>query len=191
MKEIPSLNALSELLRNEKKVYLLLWKKGAEQSECAFKALASASAHHPEISVLSADVSFVRDIHPEYGITSVPTLLQFEDKELKNIYKGCHQESFFKGMLEEAVYLAKIAESGKPQKSVTVYSTPTCTWCNTLKQWLRKNHVSYHDIDISRDENAAKELVRRSGQQGVPQTEINGQIVVGFDQTKLKQLLEI
>jgi glutaredoxin-like YruB-family protein len=191
MKEILSLNALTDLLEKEKKAYLLLWKKGAEQSECAHKALAAAAEQHPDLAVYSADTSLVRDIHPAYGITSVPTLLQFDGKELKNVYKGCHQESFFKGMLEEAVYQVKIAESGKPQKSVTVYSTPTCSWCNTLKQWLRKNHVSYHDIDISRDENAAKELVRRSGQQGVPQTEINGQIVVGFDQTKLKQLLEL
>ncbi len=46
-------------------------------------------------------------------------------------------------------------------------------------------------MDISRDEKAAQNLVRRSGQQGVPQTDINGRIVVGFDQAKLDELLEI
>jgi glutaredoxin len=56
---------------------------------------------------------------------------------------------------------------------------------------LRQNRISFTDIDISHDEKAAQNLVRRSGQQGVPQTEINGQIVVGFDQPKLKKLLEI
>ncbi|MBA4410258.1 MAG: NrdH-redoxin [Odoribacter sp.] len=74
---------------------------------------------------------------------------------------------------------------------VTVYSTPTCSWCNTLKSWLKQNNISFRDVDVSRDEKAAQDLVRRSGQQGVPQTEINGQIVVGFDQQRLKQLLEI
>jgi len=46
-------------------------------------------------------------------------------------------------------------------------------------------------VDVSREQNAAEVLVRRSGQQGVPQTDINGQIVVGFNQQRLKELLEI
>jgi glutaredoxin-like YruB-family protein len=191
MKTITSLSELRDILDQHRKVYLLLWKQGSEQSECAFKAYSEASAKHPEMMAMAADVSVVNDIHPAFGINSAPSLLQFEDKELKNVWKGCHQENFFGAMFEEAVYQAKIRESGKPSKSVTVYSTPTCSWCNTLKQWLRKNHIPYSEIDVSRDERAAQELVRRSGQQGVPQTEINGQIVVGFDQTKLRQLLEI
>jgi glutaredoxin-like YruB-family protein len=76
-------------------------------------------------------------------------------------------------------------------KRVTVYSTPTCSWCNTLKAWLQKNNIRYSDVDVSRDQNAAEALVRRTGQQGVPQTDINGQIVVGFNQQRLKELLEI
>lgn len=191
MKEIKSHTELTNELADHSKLYLLLWKSGAELSQCAFEGLRSASMAHPEIAVLSADVGEVRDIHQAYGVTSAPSLLQFEDGKLKNVIKGCHQGSFFHSLLEEAVYQAKAAEEGKPAKSVTVYTTPTCTWCNTLKQWLRKNHVNYHEIDVSRDERAAQDLVRKTGQQGVPQTEINGQIVVGFDQVRLKQLLEI
>ncbi len=191
MKEIFSLRELQEILAHDKKTYILLWKKGSELSECAYAALKNASDKHPEIMTFSADVGLVRDIHEVYGISSAPALLQFDGPELKNVLKGCHQESFFSSLLEEAIYQSQTKESGVPAKSVTVYSTPTCSWCNTLKQWLRKNHVSYADVDISKDERAAQDLVRRSGQQGVPQTEINGQIVVGFDQPKLKQLLEI
>jgi glutaredoxin-like YruB-family protein len=191
MKEIASFSDLQTMLKEHNKIYLLLWKKGSDQSDCAFQSIGSAAGKHPEIMVASADVSQVRDIHGVFNITSAPTLLQFDGGELKNVWKGCHQESFFIALFEEAVYQAQVKESGKPAKSVTVYSTPTCSWCNTLKQWLKKNHVAFSDIDISRDERAAQDLVRRSGQQGVPQTEINGQIVVGFDQTKLKQLLEL
>lgn len=191
MISITTLEELQSRLGESGRTYLLLWKSGSEQSECAFKALSEVSARHPEIPVFTADVVSVRDIHPRYGITSVPTLLQFEGRELKNALKGCHAEGFFAAIFEEAVYQAAISESGKPAKSVTVYSTPTCTWCNTLKQWLRKNHIPYTDIDVSRDENAARELVRKTGQQGVPQTDIDGQIVIGFDQVRLKQLLEI
>jgi len=78
-----------------------------------------------------------------------------------------------------------------PQKNVTVYSTPTCTWCNTLKGYLRKNHIRFRDVDVSRDQRMAEELVRKSGQQGVPQTEIDGQIIVGFDKQRINTLLGI
>ncbi|GAB4457772.1 MAG: hypothetical protein Fur0028_12200 [Bacteroidales bacterium] len=56
---------------------------------------------------------------------------------------------------------------------------------------MRKNGIPFSDIDVSRDQHAAQELVQRTGQQGVPQTEINGQWVIGFDQKRLKELLEI
>ena len=191
MIEIDSNTDLQESLKESGKAFLLLWKKGSEQSECARKGFNAASEKHPEIMSFAADVTVVRDIHEKYGVTSVPALLQFDGKAIRNVIKGCHPESFYTGLLEEAVYQIIAKESSKPAKNVTVYSTPTCTWCNTLKQWLKKNHISYSDIDVSRDEHAARELVSRTGQQGVPQTEINGQIVVGFDQAKLKQLLEI
>ena len=191
MKTIESITELTGILRQSKKSYILLWKKGSEQSECAFSSFSKAAAGHPDILTGTVDVSTVKDIHGKYGIATVPTLMQFAGEELKNVIRGCHQESYFRTMLEEASWHASVSESGKPAKSVTVYTTPTCSWCTTLKQWLRKNHVPYSEVDVSRDENAAKELVRRSGQQGVPQTDINGRIVVGFDQVKLKQLLEL
>jgi glutaredoxin-like YruB-family protein len=191
MKELHSGKELQNGLAEGTRSYLLLWKQGSEQSECALKACAVASSTHPGIPVFTAEVTAVRDIHGAYGISTVPSLLLFEGHTLKNVFKGCHGQEFYTALLEEAVYRARADEAGVPPKSVTVYSTPTCTWCNTLKQWLRKNHVPYTDIDVSRDERAAQELVRRTGQQGVPQTDINGQIVVGFDQARLKQLLEI
>jgi glutaredoxin-like YruB-family protein len=72
-----------------------------------------------------------------------------------------------------------------------VYSSPLCSWCNTLKSYLRKNRIRFTDIDISRDKRAADELVKRSGQMSTPQTDINGEIIVGFDKNKINKLLEI
>jgi len=117
--------------------------------------------------------------------------LVFEERELRNVIKACQTEEYYKNLLKKSFYVANLDTDEKPSKNVTVYSTPTCSWCNTLKTWLDKNGVRYKDVDISRDQNAAQELVRRSGQQGVPQTDINGRIVVGFDQNKLKELLDI
>jgi glutaredoxin-like YruB-family protein len=191
MKTITSFSEWSTSLNGAGKHYLLLWKSGSEQSECANRNFRVAWESHPEIPAATADVSTVRDIHGVYGIASVPSLLVFEEGKLQNVFKGCHDESFFRAMLEEAAYHASAREGGAREKQVTIYTSPTCSWCNTLKQWLRKNHVHYHEIDVSRDTEAANDLVRRSGQMGVPQTDINGQIVVGFDQLKLRQLLEI
>ena len=72
-----------------------------------------------------------------------------------------------------------------------MYSTPTCTWCTTLKSYLDQKQIRYREINVASDTSAAEAMVRKSGQQGVPQTEINGQMIVGFDKIRINQLLEI
>ena len=81
--------------------------------------------------------------------------------------------------------------TGVVQKRVTVYSTPACSWCNTLKSFLKERKVQFRDIDVSLDQKAAEQMVNKSGQQGVPQTEIDGQIIVGFDKKRIDSLLEL
>jgi len=187
-------NSQSDFLRKvskRKRSFLLLYKPDSEQSICAFQNIENVTRELRESEFFSADVSVVKDIHVNYGVTTVPSLLVFENNKLTGVIKGCHDSNYYKALTENALFTALINEDSKPARRVTVYSTPTCSWCNTLKTWLQKNNVKYSDIDISRDQKAADELVRRSGQQGVPQTEINGSIVVGFDQPRLKELLGI
>ena len=188
---INSHNELINSLKEFDKSYLLLYKDGSEQSDCAFQNLNKISEEVEDIGLFSANVATVRDIHTEYGVTTVPSLLGFEKSSYKNLIKGCHDGNYLKAVFESAVYSAKMKKEGKTPKSVTVYSTPSCSWCNTIKLYLRKNKIPFRDVDVSRDESAAQAMVRKSGQQGVPQTEINGRIVVGFDQKKLNELLEI
>ena len=73
--------------------------------------------------------------------------------------------------------------------NVTVYTTPTCPYCNMVKQFLTQRGIQFIEKDVSVDQAAAMEMVRRTGQQGVPVTEINGQFVVGFDRAGLENLL--
>lgn len=191
MTEISSYNQLSELAGKSKKAYLLLWKRGSDLSESAFRNLSEASHAQTEVQVFTADVSVVRDIHPVFGITSVPALLELSEGKLTNVIKGSHDTAFYKALLDDAFFRSIPADDSKPARSVTVYTTPTCSWCNALKSWLRKNRIAFREVDVSRDERMAQELVRKSGQMGVPQTEIDGQIVVGFNQARLKELLGI
>jgi glutaredoxin-like YruB-family protein len=189
--EVNSLPELQQKIGNEKRSFLLIYKQGSEQSEKAYKNLAEAATDVSDIGIFTADVNRVRDIHPAYSITSAPSLLEFKGDVLKNAYKGAHDPSYYLGLFENAVYVAKAEKAGKTVKQVTVYTTPTCSWCNTLKSYLNKNKIRYSEVDVSKDESAAQEMVRRSGQQGVPQTLISGEMVVGFDKAKINRLLEI
>lgn len=72
---------------------------------------------------------------------------------------------------------------------VIVYSTPTCPYCSAAKRYLRERQVNFYDVDVSRDTRAAAEMVRKSGQQGVPVLDINGNIIVGFDRRRIDTAL--
>jgi glutaredoxin 3 len=76
-------------------------------------------------------------------------------------------------------------------KKVTVYSTPTCPYCIRAKQFLKTNNVVFADIDVSADPAKADEMIQKSGQMGVPVLDIEGEIIVGFDQDKIKETLGI
>ncbi|MDY0255277.1 MAG: glutaredoxin domain-containing protein, partial [Tenuifilaceae bacterium] len=99
--------------------------------------------------------------------------------------------NYYKALFDDALYVVDTKNEETPQKSVTVYSTPTCSWCNTLKAHLRKHRIRFTDIDVSRNQSAADEMVRRSGQRGVPQTDIGGEMIVGFNQARINELLNI
>ena len=192
MKNIGSYHELQDISKTGFRTFLLLTKPGSEQCDCAQSKLEGLeTGEGKNMELLVADVSKVRDIHEKYGINSVPSLLIFEKGEFTNVVKGCQSAEFYKSLLDNANAQASRAASGRKQKRVRVYSTPTCSWCNTLKGFLRKHGIPFTDIDVSRDYQAATEMMRRSGQQGVPQTEIDGQIVVGFNQKRLQELLEI
>ncbi|MFC2124299.1 glutaredoxin domain-containing protein [Bacteroidota bacterium] len=189
VEQVNSYAELTEKIKNIRNAYLLLYKEGSDQSECAKRNIVEVASSNKDAKIFLANVAEVRDIHPEYSITSVPSMLEFEKGNFKNTIKGCHQKDFYQNLLDHIIFEAKAAE--RPQKRVTVYTTPSCPWCTTVKNYLRKNGVRYSEVDVASDQNAAQNMVSKSGQQGVPQTEVDGKMVIGFDQTKLNQLLEI
>lgn len=191
VREVTSLKSLQDELKAADKSFLLLYKKNADVSECALNAFIKASSPNDAIKTLCVDVSQIRDIHPVYDINSVPTLIEFDRERPKNVIKGCQTEAYYQSLLKKNFFAAEKAQEAKPQKRVTVYSTPTCSWCTTLKRYFDENGVKYTDIDVSKDQKRAEEMVKRSGQQGVPQTDINGTMIVGFDKNRINILLGI
>ncbi len=191
MKEVESHKDFKSQIGTAEKYFLLLFKKGSEISDCAFKNIEAAFTQTKGLKLLFANVAVTTDIHKNYGITTVPALIEFFEGAVKNVYKGCSESVIYKNIFEESVYFQEAEKNKSSQKNVTVYSTPSCIWCNTLKSYLRQHKVLFTDLDISRDENAAQELVRRSGQMGVPQTEIGGEMIVGFNKARINELLSL
>lgn len=191
MKQVSSLPELKSLTQSNEKVWLLLYKKGSEQSDCAFDNFSKIERNEKSEVLCSANVNEVRDIHLEFKITSVPSMLYFEKDGLKNVIKGCHKPEQFNAIFDKSAFVAVSSSNEKPRKNVVVYTTPTCSWCTTIKRHLQENGIQYREVNVAADQKAAEEMVRKSGQQGVPQTEINGQIIVGFDKTRINLLLGI
>lgn len=170
--------------------FLLLYKGGSEQSDCALKRIHELKGDK-SYTIFTADVNSVRDIHTHYQVTSAPSLVVFNRGKVVNIVKGCQTRSAYDSIISGRE-IGSVADGGEMKKrEVTVYTTPACSWCTTLKTYLNENQVSYREVNVAADTGAAEAMVRKSGQQGVPQTEINGQMIVGFDKTRLNQLLEI
>lgn len=188
---ILSMSELQKKLRNDQKNYLLLYKSGSESSDCSFRNLQNAANQLESANVMVADVKEVRDIHTAYNINSVPSMLVFEGDKFINVVKGCNEPAFYISLFEESYFHAASQTQEPRQKRVTVYSTPSCSWCNTLKSYLKQHNIKFTDIDVSKNQQAAEQMVRRSGQQGVPQTDIEGQIIVGFDKNRINSILGI
>ena len=74
---------------------------------------------------------------------------------------------------------------------VVIYTTPKCAYCKMTKEFFRQNNISYEEKDVSVDDKAREEMVEKSGQLGAPVIDIDGKIVVGFDESAIKELLKL
>lgn len=191
MKTVPvqSYSELISLVSQRERSVLLIYKAGSEQSDCAMNRVGEMDIEQDQV-VLSVDVNKVGDIHGKLGVDTAPSLVILNHGKVTNIIKGCQTKTNYNSLITGKQMGANSTANGK-SKQVTVYSTPTCSWCTTLKTYLDSKQITYREVNVASDTSAAEAMVRKSGQQGVPQTEINGQMIVGFDKIKINQLLEI
>ena len=75
--------------------------------------------------------------------------------------------------------------------AVIIYTTPTCVYCKEAKKFFEENNIEYREHNVAENEAALDEMVEKTGQMGVPVIDVNGKIVVGFNRTKLAELLSI
>jgi len=74
---------------------------------------------------------------------------------------------------------------------ITVYGTSACPWCHRAREFLKANKIKFKDVDVGADQKAAKEMIKKSGQQGVPVIDLDGTIIVGFDEPAIRRALKI
>ncbi len=76
-------------------------------------------------------------------------------------------------------------------KKVLIYTTPSCIWCQRAKEYFKAQNIDFEEIDVSRNRQQAQEMIRKSGQMGVPVIDIEGKIILGFDQPSIDESLGI
>lgn len=77
------------------------------------------------------------------------------------------------------------------QPKVIVFSTPTCSFCTAAKRYFKERNIKFTDVDVSKNPEAARDMVKKTGQMGVPVILINNKPIVGFDKPKIMQMLNL
>lgn len=72
---------------------------------------------------------------------------------------------------------------------IKIYIDPNCEWCNKLKDWMKKENLSYQELDVTESDTYRDELLEKSSQLAVPVIDIDGEIIVGFNEQKIKEVL--
>jgi len=170
---------------------LAFWAEFSDAAQRALAELEEFSREQDDVPVYVVDVQRVRGLHKEFGVNAVPTVLCVENGKVTRSVEGVQSARFYAVHLSGAKARAARGSGQATVRRVIVYSGPGCPACGVLKTYLRRHGVGFREVDISRDHRAAEKIARRSGMMAVPQTDINGRLVVGFDRAKLDRLLGI
>jgi len=176
---------------NEALLIIIFHADSSEKSKKALDALKIVKDENPKAPIFGVNASKIKDIHPIYGINTIPTVLILKKDKVSNIIYGVHDKHYYETLLYDTPIFIPTEKKEMKHHRVVVYTSSTCSWCGAVKSYLKKNHIFFREVDIARDVKAGQDLVRRSGQMSVPQTEIDGRIVVGFDKAKLDTILGI
>jgi len=170
---------------------LAFWGKFSDAAQRARAELEEFSREQDDVPVYMVDVEKLRGLHKEFDVKRVPTVLAVEKGKVTKFIEGVQSARFYAVHLSGAAASRASATGQATVRRVTVYSGPGCPACGQLKTYLRRHGVAFREVDISRDPRAADTIARRSGMMAVPQTDINGRLVVGFDRARLDSLLGI
>ncbi|MCK4541536.1 MAG: glutathione S-transferase N-terminal domain-containing protein [Spirochaetales bacterium] len=73
--------------------------------------------------------------------------------------------------------------------AITIYTTPTCSYCTLAKNYFRENKIPFAEHNVAQDQRKAEEMVRKSGQMGVPVIDVHGKIIIGFNKPEIEKAI--
>lgn len=191
---IPEISTIDELrlLQENHASFLavVFYSDTSEKSKDALSILSEIGKQKPETAICSVNVSRVRSIHQEFNVTSVPSIITLKNGIPAKRIEGLQSRATYEMLLGKAPRKRPDGTEAPPLR-VTVYSSPTCPPCGVVKAYLRKKSVPFRVVDITRDEHAAQEIMNRTGSTAVPQTDVNGTVVIGADMARLDELLRV
>jgi len=162
----------------------------SRQAETPFEDFCEKHKDQPAVFV---DVGKVKGAHKEFGVDTVPTVLLVKDGKVIRKIVGPQSRDYYEKVLSMvgAVHKRSIGgkEENKPSHRVVLYVGDSCPWCARARNYLRKQGIQFREVNVSRNQSLAAELVSKSGNQGVPQLDIDGHWVIGFDVAKINRLL--
>lgn len=161
----------------------------SDRSERQLPVFRELAERHPDKPIFLVDVAKVKDVHRAYGVSAVPVVVRVRGESVLHVVAGERPHAEYEALVSDAPRARRREGGAKRTPRVTVYTSPTCVWCGRLKDYLRRRSVAFREVDVARDPAQAEKLVARSGQMGVPQTDVDGTIVVGFDKARLDDLL--
>jgi len=182
-----------EKAEKKNKDFFMLFFYG-DFSSAAKRALSEIkefSKENNKVPVYIIDVQKVPGIHKQFGINNVPTVVVVQGGKVTQKIEGVESAKYYSYAVSG--FHSPRQKKGKKTSSlrVVVYVGPGCPACGTAKNYLKRQGVPFREVDISRNQQAAERLARRSGQMAVPQIDINGRLVVGFDKAKIDRLLSL
>lgn len=192
LKEIESLKQFEEIKNNQKDSFLLIfYSDKSSKSISALNNFEEFTKENPKIPAYSVNAAKVKEIHPIYNVNAVPAVLLFKQgSPVEQVY-GVQSSEFYKRFASQMPGSVMTTNRNNKTHRVTVYTSSTCPWCAAAKAYLSKNNIPYREVNVSFNPSAADELVRRTGHTGVPQIDIDGTFVIGFDKPKINRLLGI
>ncbi|HEY3447622.1 MAG TPA: glutaredoxin domain-containing protein [Myxococcales bacterium] len=146
-------------------------------------------AEHEDLASYLVDLEKNRDLASGLGVDVVPAVLKLDGTRVLQKIVGPQTSAFYAQALAGGASRQTAEKAARPAHRVLVYATSSCPWCVKVKTYLKQHGVAFEEINVSRDPGAAQRMVARSGQQGVPQLDIDGHVVVGFDKRRIDALL--
>ncbi len=183
-------NHLKQVQEKNKDFLVLGFYGGFSQAaKRALNELEQFSKENEKVPIYMVDVEKVKGVHKQFGVKNVPTVLALKEGKVTRSVEGVESARFYANVFLGAQYSRYRADGKEVSHRVVVYTGPGCPACGAAKSYLRRIGVHFREIDVSANQNEARKLVQRSKQMAVPQIDIDGHLIVGFDKPKIDALL--